>query len=240
VDLFYDGSADVPLPFEDGAGPADRGRHSDAPCFCESCSAPVTAEDLARGAATEVYGLTLCEACRVRSRAEDRVELYFCDRCQVSVPVYRVDTGEALSGDGRILCVACREEAHRTRWAAAAVVAVLLLALGMAGVLLTRPPVVPAPAAPAGNAAEELLAGRVEVERGARLAELTTKVETAIGRIEALEAARDDIDSKLAAAADLLRRTREEFGTRMDVLEGETRTLLDELTRALERPIPER
>jgi len=108
VDLFYYGSQDVPLPLEGGRRIPSRLRKSGARAFCESCNSPVDPADLKRGRAFEIFGLVLCETCRMKARAEERIELYFCDRCQVSVPVCRVDTGEALAGDGRILCLDCR------------------------------------------------------------------------------------------------------------------------------------
>ena len=112
MDLFYNGSQDVPLPLEGGRGIPSRLRKSGARAFCESCSSPVDPADLKRGRASEIFGLILCETCRMRARAEERIELYFCDRCQVSVPVCRVDTGEALAGDGRILCLDCRRKGN--------------------------------------------------------------------------------------------------------------------------------
>jgi hypothetical protein len=112
VDLFYYGSQDVPLPLEGGRGIPSRLRKTGAKAFCESCSSPVDPADLKRGRASEIFGLVLCETCRMKARAEERIELYFCDHCQVSVPVCRVDTGEALAGDGRILCLDCRRKGN--------------------------------------------------------------------------------------------------------------------------------
>lgn len=141
MDLFYYGSQDVPLPLGRGASRPRSRLHGEAAVYCESCSAPVPEGDLQGGRAAELFGLILCETCRMKASAEERIELYFCDRCQVSVPVYRVDTGEALAGDGRILCVACRERrTPAARFMRIGALAALLLALLTLGLLLGAEP----------------------------------------------------------------------------------------------------
>ena len=64
MDLFYYGSQDVPPPRRgDREGPA-LGRS----LFCESCTLPVSSDDLRSGRAYEVFGLVLCATCREAPR----------------------------------------------------------------------------------------------------------------------------------------------------------------------------
>lgn len=245
MDLFYDGSQDVPLRFRGGSGLEGTFDASGDPTFCESCNALIPASDMARGAATQVYGLALCETCRMKTRAEERIELYFCDRCHVSVPVYRVDTGEALGGDGRILCLGCRErETRKGVWPATAVTVALI---GILAALLFWQWRVK-PDGPAGRAVKsvgevvgpgEALVARPYVSNVAR-GELSRRLDELAGVLNDLEARRDEAHKSLTQASGAIRRSRDEFSLRMDLLESETRSLSEEIARALDRSMPRR
>jgi hypothetical protein len=204
----------------------------------------VSAEDLESGRALEVYGLVLCENCRQRARAEDRVELYFCDRCHVSVPVYRVDTGEALAGDGRILCLECRSRSSRRASTLAVVGLALLSLVGGAWVGMSRNH---------GTGAEEsaeTAARREVLAKIDRILQVLPDLETVRAERDALRETEnslrvlsgqsEEIRERLATARETLLKTRVEFLRRIEILSGETLDLLEELEGTLTRAGAER
>ena len=225
MDLFYYGSQDVPLPLGRGGDRTNGRSRGEAPVYCESCSAPVPEGEVKGGRATEMFGLILCETCRMKASAEERIELYFCDRCQVSVPVYRVDTGEALAGDGRILCISCREKSTRGgRFVRAGVLALLFFALLSLG-LMFAPDGMDAAAPPSPDVGA-LVRSALDSELGdlgipERSAVLLDGLE---GLDTALAAARESRAAAMAGLSDAqgsYLRLSSAFDDRMTVLEAE-------------------
>lgn len=236
MDLFFYGSQDVPPPPHPRCERLPR-RGDGTPAVCESCSAPVAPDDLRDGRATEIYGLVLCETCRLKARAEERVELYFCDRCQVSVPVYRVDTGEALAGDGRILCLDCRRRPNRRL--STVVVVVLLFAAFAFGAWLGRD----RGASAAGPDPVELRWRRELLDRVERAGRRLPEIEELESRVEQLAAIRRGLadygesarvtSETLDLARTVLEETRTDFLRRVEQFEGGILSLLRNTEAAL-------
>ena len=223
--LFYYGSQDTPLPHR-GVGRRSR---TDRSQICESCQTVVPAADIRAGRATEIFGLVLCESCRMRRRADERIELYFCDHCHVSVPVFRVDTGEALAGDGRILCLDCRgrrSRSGRRRWGVA-LVALLISGGIFAAEVSRRGPAAPEKSIPnPGSAWIEQLDRHLESLPDPEEAEMLTV------SFKDLSADLIDLGREWAAIREslshhnlALHRLRDDIGLRMDVLQAETESL---------------
>ncbi len=246
MDLFYYGSQDVPLPLMGGPGIPARLKRSGAQVYCENCSAAVDAADLKGGRASEIFGLVLCETCRMKARAEERIELYFCDRCQVSVPVCRVDTGEALAGDGRILCLECRQRRSAGFRMVRLLPVLLVLIAVVAGVLLLtgrgpKPSEAVAPRLEIGSVLDSaLLSGFAdlgEVPSAAGVSDRLSRLDLALSE---LVASRDAIIAELAEQQAALRELGTQFDERMSVLEHESASLHQELDRLIAEPAPVR
>ncbi len=242
MDLCYYGSQDVPLPLEGGRGIPSRLRRSGARAFCEACSSPVDPVDLKRGRASEIFGLILCETCRMKARAEERIELYFCDRCQVSVPVCRVDTGEALAGDGRILCLDCRRTGDGPRLLLRLLIPLCLVA-GIVLSSLLLPEVVGRPELV--RAREPDLALLLRSALGRELAaafaddrsgELNGRIARFSGMLKEVSAARDLALQELEDNYSSLMRLKGRFEERMQLLEVEAAQLHQKLDVLLRDP----